>query len=57
MSKKEQTIPLKCQLCPYFEWYNDKKGYECAFLTCELKYNDELRKEIYKAIGKMYKGE
>ena len=55
MSKKEQTIPLKCQLCPYFEWYNDKKGYECAFLTCELKYNDELRKEIYKAIGKMYK--
>lgn len=53
--KKEQTIPLKCQLCPYFEWYDDEEKYECALINCKLKYNDELRKQIYEAIGKMYK--
>ena len=41
-------IPIKCQVCPYFQDYG--MGYECSRVRCELQDNEKLRKQIYEVI-------
>lgn len=47
-------IPIKCQLCPYFQNYG--RGYGCSRVRCELQDNEKLRKQIYKAIENLKEG-
>lgn len=41
-------IPIKCQVCPHYYAISGK--WECQRVTCDLVYNEKLRKQVYKAL-------